>query len=89
MATERTDVLIIGAGASDGVAARLVGLAHDEPDHHAALQLVVVAGSYTDKGVRERLGYPGQLANPVNAWQCPAYLDEGLIDPVLARADPA
>lgn len=50
---------------------------------------MVVAGYYTDKGVGERLGYPGQLAKPVNAWQYPAYLEEGLIDPVLAPADPA
>ena len=66
-----------------------MALARDEPDHHAALQLVVVAGYYTDKGVPERLGYPGQVAKPVNAWQYPAYLEEGLIDPVLAPADPA
>lgn len=69
----------------DNPAARLTMLERDEPDHYAALQLVVVAGYYTDKGVRERLGYPGQVAKQVNAWQYPAYLDEGLIDQVLAR----
>ncbi len=69
----------------DNPTARLTVLERDEPDHHAALQLVVVAGYYTDKGVRERLGYPGQVAKPVNAWQYPAYLGEGLIDQVLAR----
>ena len=68
-----------------GPTARLTVLERDEPDNHAALQFVVVAGYYTDKGVREQLGYPGQLAKPVNAWQYPAYLDEGLTDLVLAR----
>jgi hypothetical protein len=72
-------------GIGDDPAARLTVLERDEPEHYAALQLVVVAGYYTDKGVRERLGYPGQVAKPVNAWQYPAYLDEGLIDQVLSR----
>ena len=52
---------------------------------NGALQLVIVAGYYTDKDVRERLGYPGQLAQQVNAWRYPEYLAEGLIDKVLAR----
>lgn len=69
----------------DNPTTRLTVLERDEPDHHAALLLVVVAGYYTDKGVWERLGYPGQVAKPVNAWQYPAYLEEGLIDPVLAQ----
>ena len=68
----------------DDPAARLVALER-EPNPNGALQLVIVAGYYTDKDVRERLGYPGQLAQQVNAWRYPEYLAEGLIDKVLAR----
>ena len=74
-------------------AARLAALERDEPDHHAALLLVVVGGYYTDKDVRERLGYPGQVAKTLYSWQLPTYVEEGLTDRVLARGpiwrDPA
>ena len=73
--------------------ARLAALEREEPDRHAALLLVVVGGYYTDKDVRERLGYPGQQAKTLYSWQYPVYLEEGLIDQVLARGpiwrDPA
>ena len=69
----------------DDPAARLAALERDQPAHHAALVLVVVGAYYTDKDVRERLGYPGQVAKPVAAWQYPPYLEEGLTDQVLAR----
>jgi hypothetical protein len=64
---------------------RLATLERDEPDHHAALLLAIVGGYYTDAGVRERLGYPGQVAKQIYSWQYPVYLEEGLIDQVLAR----
>ena len=51
----------------------------------AALQLVIVGGYYTDKRVRELIGYPGQMAIEVRSWLVPEYLEEGLIDAVLAR----
>ncbi len=70
---------------ADEPSARMTLLERDEPDLHAALQLVVVAGYYTDEVVRTRLGYPGQLAKPVEVWQDAAYLEEGLTDQVLAR----
>lgn len=74
-------------------AARLEALERDEPDHRAALLLVVVGGYYTDKEVRDRLGYPGQVAKPVQSWRYPEYLEEGLTDLVVARGpvwrDPA
>ena len=58
-----------------------------------ALQLVIVAGYYTDGGVRDRIGYPGQVALTLRSWEVPDYIDEGLIDAVLARGpvwrDPA
>ena len=40
----------------------------------AALQLAVVAGYYTDANVRAAIGYPGQLAKPVTAFDYPAYI---------------
>ena len=74
------------------VADRLASLAN-EPTNLSALQLTIVSGYYTDKRVRELIGYPGQMALDIRAWEVPAYLEEGLIDAVLARGpvwrDPA
>ncbi|HUP83767.1 MAG TPA: hypothetical protein VM284_06225 [Candidatus Limnocylindria bacterium] len=66
-------------------AARLEALAKDEPEGLGALQLVIVGGYYTDKRVRELIGYNGQEAIEVKSWILPQYLEEGLIDSVLAR----
>lgn len=66
-------------------AQRLEALAADEPDNLAALQLVIVGGYYTDKRVRELIGYNGQEAIEVKSWLVPQYLEEGLIDKVLER----
>lgn len=72
---------------------RLDTLGRDEPANLGALQLAIVAGYYTDSDVRERIGYPGQQALTLRSWEVPAYIDEGLIDGVLARGpiwrDPA
>lgn len=68
----------------EDVATRLEALA-DEPVNLSALQLSVVGGYYTDKRVRELIGYPGQMALELRSWEYPAYLEEGLIDAVLAR----
>ena len=77
----------------DDVPARLVTLAADEPGTLASLQLVIVAAYYTDGGVRERLGYPGQLALTVDPDAVPEYVREGLIEQARARGpvwrDPA
>jgi hypothetical protein len=66
------------------VQGRLDALA-DEPDNLAALQLTIVAGYYTDKRVRDLIGYPGQMAIEVKSWLVPEYLEEGHIDAVLSR----
>jgi len=63
---------------------RLARLA-DEPTNLSALQLAIVSGYYTDKRVRELIGYPGQSAIEIRSWEYPVYLEEGLIDAVLAR----
>jgi hypothetical protein len=66
------------------VDARLAKLA-DEPMNQSALQLAIVAGYYTDARVRELIGYPGQIAIDLRSFGYPEYLEEGLIDAVLAR----
>jgi hypothetical protein len=66
------------------MADRLEALA-SEPTNLSALQLTIVAGYYTDKRVKELIGYPGQMAIEVKSWLVPDYIDEGLIDAVLAR----
>ena len=75
------------------VGARLDALGRDEPSMLGALQLVIVAGYYTDRRVRELIEYPGQMALELRSWEYPVYLEEGLIDAVLARGsvwrDPA
>ena len=71
-------------GLGSAVQGRLDALV-GEQDNLAALQLAIVAGYYTDKGVRDLIGYPGQLAIEVKSWLVPEYLEDGLIDAVLAR----
>ena len=63
---------------------RLAALVN-EPTNLSALHLTIVGGYYTDKGVRELIGYPGQLAIEVKSWLLPEYIEEGHIDAVLAR----
>ena len=74
------------------VSSRLQALS-SEPANLGALQLAIVAAYYTDKRVRELIGYPGQEAIEVKSWLYPQYLEEGLIDAVMARGpvwrDPA
>jgi hypothetical protein len=65
--------------------ARVASLERDAPADLAALQLVLVGGYYTDTRVRELIGYPGQRALQLRSWEVPTYLEEGLIDAVLAR----
>lgn len=73
--------------------ARLDVLGTDEPANLGALQLVIVSAYYTDRRVRDLIGYPGQMAIEVKSWVYPDYLEEGLIDALLARGpvwrDPA
>ena len=80
-------------GVGEDATSRLAILERDEPAHHAALISTVVFGYYTDTGVRERLGYPGQEAKQLYSWKVPDFIEEGLTDQVLARGpvwrDPA
>jgi hypothetical protein len=72
-------------GLGEAISARLDALGRDEPAVLYALQLVIVAAYYTDGRVRELIGYPGQIAIDLRTFGYPAYLEEGLIDAVLAR----
>ena len=54
------------------------------PSTRRALSTVVV-GYYTDKDVRELIGYPGQEAKTLYSWKVPDFIEEGLID----RSSPA
>jgi hypothetical protein len=83
----------LAAALGDEPAARVAVLADSDPAALGALQLAIVAGYYTDKRVRELIGYPGQVALSIRSWEVPPYVEEGLIDAVLARGpvwrDPA
>ncbi len=65
--------------------ARLAELATTDPHAHQALLLAAAGGYYLHPEVRQRIGYPGQLARPVNAFDYPEYLTDGLLDHVVER----
>jgi hypothetical protein len=69
----------------DDVQSRLDGLGRSEPANLAALQLVIVGGYYTDERVRGLLGYRGQEAIAFDPLAVPEYVEEGLVDAVVAR----
>ena len=75
----------LAAHLDDDPQVRLDRLGLEDPAALGALQLAVVGGYYTDRRVRELIGYPGQVAIELRSWEYPAYLEEGLIDAVLAR----
>ncbi len=83
----------LAAGLAADPADRIAALASNDPSALGALQLAIVAGYYTDKRVRELIGYPGQEAITIRSWEVPSYVEDGLIDRVLARGpvwrDPA
>jgi hypothetical protein len=60
-------------------------LREGDPAAHEALLLAVVGGYYIDRDVRRRLGYTGQVPVEVRPEIIPDYVDEGLIEPLLAR----
>jgi hypothetical protein len=80
-------------GLGDEPATRLAALERDDPEAHAALISTIVFAYYTDRDVRDRLGYPGQEAKQLYSWKVPDFIEEGLTDLVIARGpiwrDPA
>lgn len=66
----------------EGSLARLLA---EDPAAHDALLLAVVGGYYIDRDVRRRLGYDGQVPVEVRPEIIPNYVEEGLVEPLLAR----
>jgi choline dehydrogenase-like flavoprotein len=64
----------------DDAWARLSELRETAGDAYDALVLLVAAAYYHHPDVRARIGYPGQVARPVVAFDYPEYLSEGLLD---------
>jgi hypothetical protein len=60
-------------------------LQREDPEAHDALVLVIVGGYYSHPKVKELLGYPGQVGEPVDADEYLRYVTEGLLDPVIER----
>lgn len=52
----------------------------------APIRYVVAAAYYLDPGVRGALGYDPERVAPVQALEYPAYLEEGLLDHLLAHS---
>jgi hypothetical protein len=65
--------------------ASLERLRANDREAHDALLTVVAGGYYIDQGVRQRLGYDGQQPVEVRPEIIPNYVEEGLIEPLLAR----
>jgi len=51
----------------------------------AVLTAVVPAGYFLNPAMREAIGYPGLEARPIDPDAAPDYLDDGLLDSVVAR----
>jgi hypothetical protein len=59
-------------------------LAEDE-DAYTALTTVVAACYYLSPVVRDRIGYPGQVAKTYDPFAYTEWVAEGLLDPVVER----
>lgn len=56
-----------------------------DEEAYVALTTVVAACYYQCPAVRERIGYPGQVAKTYDPFAYTAWVAEGLLDPVMAR----
>jgi len=63
----------------------LDGLSVRDPAGYHSLLLAVAGAYYLDPEVRARLGYEGQVPQPVRPAAFPEYVDEGLLDAVLSN----
>jgi hypothetical protein len=73
------------AGPFADAATRLAELRASDPRAAHAVELAVAGGYYLSPEVRDRIGYPGQVARPVSALGYPEYLADGLLERVLER----
>jgi len=63
----------------------LARLLDTDEDAYVALTTVVAAAYYQSPVVRERIGYPGQVAKTYDPYAYVQWVDEGLLDPVVER----
>jgi hypothetical protein len=75
---------VAGVDPADHVTS-LASLRERDRGAHDALLLVVAGGYYIDADVRRRIGYDGQQPVEVRPEIIPNYVEEGLIEPLLAR----
>ena len=73
--------------AGDDPVLTLDELARDDRPGLRALRWVAGGGYYLSDDVRARLDYPGTVATPVRALAFPEYLEEGLLDHLVAPDD--
>lgn len=66
-------------------AGSLERMAQEDRAAYDALLLAIVGGYYIDRDVRRRLGYDGQEPVEVRPEIIPNYVEEGLMEPLLAR----
>lgn len=71
----------------DGLApgAALAALRDGDPGGWGVLTAVVPSAYFLNPAMREAIGYPGLEARPIDPDAPPDYLDEGLLDSVIAR----
>jgi hypothetical protein len=63
----------------------LARLGASDREAHEALQTVVAGAYYINPDIRRRIGYDGQQPVEVRPEIIPNYVEEGLIEPLLAR----
>jgi hypothetical protein len=71
--------------AGEDVGPWLDGLSARDPAAYRSLALAVAGAYYLDSGVRARLGYEGQVPQPVRPAAFPEYVEEGLLDAALSN----
>ncbi len=66
-------------------AAGLEDLRRGEPALFRVVMLAVTAAYYLAPLVRERIGYHGQEARPIDVHELPSHLEDGSLERVIAR----
>ena len=65
--------------------ARLDRLCGDDEPGYTALTTVVAGAYYQSPQARAAIGYPGQVARTYDPYAYVQWVEEGLLDPVIAR----
>jgi hypothetical protein len=75
----------LDAAAGTDPAVYLAELERLQPDRLKALQLLVAGSYFMSPRTRKRIGYPGQVRNPIAPDEAEFYEEAPLLDPVRAR----